>query len=226
MDAKYVDEFLRRSIDACPRAGVNPEAVVRSKLRTRLLVLERVGRDAAVRVPRDVKSSRAPKTKRRRLAVPAALRHRRSSRVRPGRGAAPLPFTEPLSSKQRRFSRYAPLHELWKRSTFGALATAAKVSEQQVRSALRTSPDLTGAFLLIKRSVQPALVGCRGIVVQELATALRLVTPRNELRTVAKCGSTFVFTFGGVKVALKGDDLVESLVHASRKGKQRARSSG
>ena len=198
----YLNAFLKRSIAACPRAGVDADTVVRSKLRTRLLVLERAGRDATP-------SRIVDPSKRADARRPDLLRNRRSSRVRPGRGAA-APFARGAAaapSPPRRFARYAPLHALWERSTFGAVA-ASNANAQQMRAALRANPDLTGAFLLVVRSAQPALVGCRGIVVQEFAAALRFVPPRNALRTVAKRGSTFAVQYGDVRVLLRGGDLV------------------
>ena len=199
----FLNAFLSRSIAACPRAGVNAEAVVRSKLRTRLLVLERAGRDATP--SRIVVPSKRADTRR-----PDPLRNRRSSRARPGRGGAAAPFARVAvvaPRPPRRFARYVPLHALWERSTFGAVA-AANANAQQMRAALRANPDLTGAFLLVVRSAQPALVGCRGIVVQEFAGAFRFVTPRNALRTLAKRGSTFAVQYGDVRVLLRGSDLV------------------
>jgi ribonuclease P protein subunit POP4 len=68
--------------------------------------------------------------------------------------------------------------------------------------------DFHGSELTAQHAKCPSAVGLSGIVVQETRYVFRLVTKKNEMKTLLKDGSVFVFQLGPVVISVIGSSIL------------------
>jgi RNase P/RNase MRP subunit p29 len=98
-----------------------------------------------------------------------------------------------------RYAFFRPLHGLWGRYTAERLRNGASFAEHVATCVLH------GAKVQVSRSVQEALVGLSGIVVNETTNTLVIVTPKHALRVIPKSGSWFLVEWRDESMTLDGD---------------------
>ncbi|KAJ6804675.1 uncharacterized protein M6B38_184200 [Iris pallida] len=102
------------------------------------------------------------------------------------------------------FSRFKPMHEMWKEYITELL----KVSREKQLAQCLLMADLHGAFLQVVECKQNvAFKGASGIMIRETAETFGIITQEDKFRVVPKRGSVFIFQGGCWKITLYGDKL-------------------
>eukprot|EP00039_Didymoeca_costata_P013917 m.218099 g.218099 ORF g.218099 m.218099 type:complete len:241 (-) comp15899_c0_seq2:2304-3026(-) len=102
-----------------------------------------------------------------------------------------------LSSKQKkslnakllddcRFSTFIPLHQLWISYITQVLGEKTEDMGQKIAKA-----DYHGAYFMVVKTKCPSMIGLGGIVVQETENMIRLVSEKNQLKSVPKQNTVF-----------------------------------
>lgn len=109
-------------------------------------------------------------------------------------------------SKDLRYSVLIGLNDLW-RGYMISLLSSIKSPADQLRL---IRADFHGAMLVVSASKNPALVGIKGIVIQETKNTFRLITKEDRVVTVSKVGTVFAFESQGNLYKLNGSQLAMS----------------
>ncbi|TCD69719.1 hypothetical protein EIP91_006486 [Steccherinum ochraceum] len=176
---RFVQENVTRSSD--------PAHVYASRVQGRQLLLDNPSRDSA-----------------------AAKKKRESKKTRKTSQKAGVVGSKELGSKAvwkltaTKFKSFLPLHQLWLdyMSELLGLSNAppslpGKVDDSAMPStatmhAKLVKADLHGAFITVKQSKNPCLVGLSGVVIHETENAFKIVTRADKMRLIPKPNSIFV----------------------------------
>lgn len=108
-----------------------------------------------------------------------------------------------LPKEFHNFSRFKPMHEMWKEY----ISKILKENREKQLSQTLLVADLHGAFLIVVECKTIAFKGISGIMIRETAKTFGLITQDDRFRVVPKQGSVFVFQAGCWKITLHGDNL-------------------
>ena len=231
----FVWQHLRDLVSTNPKSGADAEAVIASKTKDKVLLL-----DSATGAFSAEDVAKAKRTRGDGAAAAAGRRRALSSTQKKRAGLTSIP------ADKRKASMYAPLKELWVKYATGLLeggaggkglgrgrdgdqknaAAAAAAAAGVSRGALARlkAAELRGAEVSVDACARPSLAGIVGVVVRDTAKTLQLVTSRDVVVVVPKAGATFSFAApvvvgdggggaaGGAwatapRVVLRGEDL-------------------
>ncbi len=76
-----------------------------------------------------------------------------------------------------------------------------------------TKAELSGAYVKVANSKNPAMIGVAGLVVRESQRCLFVINPANEVKNLLKAGSVFEVrlpedSHGGYAVRIWGDNII------------------
>lgn len=181
----YVKDVLTRSAD-CARTYA-------SRIQGRQILLENPVRASRTKQEReDKKTKRLADRAKKDAGVIAPRVARRNGIWR-------------LHREETKFSLFLPLHSLWMgyMSELLALSPAPPAPITQPASdavpsaaamhAKLVKADFHGAFMTVRQSKNPCLVGLSGIVVHETENAFKIVTEKDQLKLIPKANSIFSF---------------------------------
>ncbi|KAJ3354873.1 RNase P/RNase MRP complex subunit [Allomyces javanicus] len=203
----FAHTFVKHAIETSESPHTNKGGIVKS-------TTDRVASDVAL--PLDNLPDEFRPSKHRSRPAKADARRKRLSATERRR----MQLTAIPSGVAREYATYAPLHALWRAYMDDLVAGMADAA---LRAAAVAKADWHGAKVVVTRAKNPTLVGVSGIVVQESARTLKVVTEANRVVTVAKPGAQWMVVLGAWKYTVHGDQVTyRSADRAARKMKSRA----
>jgi ribonuclease P protein subunit POP4 len=106
-------------------------------------------------------------------------------------------------SKDLHYSFLIGLNDLWK----GYISSVIKSIKSPNDQLKLIRADFHGALFVVSAAKNPALVGIKGIVIQETKNTFRLITQEDRVVTVSKVGTLFAFESEGSIFKLNGTQL-------------------
>ncbi|CAG0915144.1 unnamed protein product [Notodromas monacha] len=130
-----------------------------------------------------------------------------------------------LLTEKFKFVDVEPLHELWKQYAIDFLdldrgkSLVFDPSDSQYSSVLAriAKLDFHGCLIAVQRAFCPSNVGVSGIIIQETRFTFRIVTRKNQVKTLMKDGSIFDFTLLDLKFSVIGSSILMRPVERSTK---------
>ncbi|KAL8894410.1 MAG: hypothetical protein Q9192_004347 [Flavoplaca navasiana] len=135
--------------------------------------------------------------------------HRRLQRLRKNEKAKRRQKPKPLSAKEKRitgiyeisneskkFEVYVPLYRMWLGyiwEILGMVKGKPTWVTAQTAGARLASADFHGAKVMVVRSKSVSTVGLRGIVVRDTKFTFKIITEKDELKTIPKTHTIFRF---------------------------------
>ncbi|KDQ19292.1 hypothetical protein BOTBODRAFT_170408 [Botryobasidium botryosum FD-172 SS1] len=191
----FVPTFLQ---SALPPSVRDPAQVYASGVKGKQILLENPARESRTKKLNDEKKVRRAKhEERKRTGVL-------------GRTAAKRMGLWNLERDVVKYDTFLPIHHLWlgymaelldlapppdhdptrnnNASTIPKLPNAANMHPKLVKA------DFHGSILTVRRSKNPSLVGCCGIVIHETENTFKLVTRADKLKVIPKQNSVFAFS--------------------------------
>ncbi|EGD73162.1 hypothetical protein PTSG_04876 [Salpingoeca rosetta] len=202
--AALQDEVRTLMEDLVSATESRAEAVVRSKLEAKVLLLDNVmdakkpafGEDDAETTPQH-------------------LQHTRKTKPKQG-------FFE-LEPEARKYANFEPLHALWKQYMQQILKYDDDRSTPDGMGQALVKADFHGCCITVVKSRRPGLIGQAGIVIQETENTFRIINRANTIKVLPKCDSIFSFELGKYTFTIFGNHFrLKPVDRAARKFKAKA----
>lgn len=126
--------------------------------------------------------------------------------------------------KNLKYKSFTKLHKAWQTYIEGFLNLDVSTStpNQDMLHTHLAKADYTGCLLMVTRSKCPSYIGVKGIVILETKNTLKIICPDDQLRTIPKRDSVFMFIIRKWTFTLFGNHLnIRPSERASRKFRSR-----
>jgi len=126
--------------------------------------------------------------------------------------------------KNLKYKSFVKLHKAWNEyiETFLNLDISTSAPNQDILHTHLAKADYTGCLLMVTRSKCPSYIGVKGIVILETKNTLKIICADDQLRTIPKKDSVFMFIIRKWTFTLFGNHLnIRPSERASRKFKSR-----
>ncbi|THH32140.1 hypothetical protein EUX98_g2055 [Antrodiella citrinella] len=174
---KFVKDNVTRASD--------PSQVYASRVRGRQLLLDNPARESREKKKRECK-------KARKASLKAGLVGRTDDRIK-----------DLWKLSTTKFDSFLPLHQLWLDymtellGLTGSSSSPVQMNDTAMPSAAGmhaklVKADFHGAFITVRQSKNPCLIGLSGIVAHETENAFKIVTKTDGLKLIPKAHSLFV----------------------------------
>ncbi|KIJ49435.1 hypothetical protein M422DRAFT_27802 [Sphaerobolus stellatus SS14] len=185
--------FIPTYVQSLLPSGVDTSTVYASRIQNRQIALEN-----------PAKQSRAKQLEEQRKARRLKDAVKRSIQTL-NRKEASVRGIWDLKKDETRYELFLPLHLLWKAYMAESLGlnprpkgsinpSTLRMPNVQGMQAKLVKADFHGSIISVRKAKNPSLVGCCGIVILETENTFKVVTEKNELKTIPKTNSVFAFS--------------------------------